>query len=481
MSFEAARPILEAMSASLPAELRAGHLDRDRWAQWLKTADAGVRHRLDAGEENTLSNLLRFGVTFTKEYRIDDEYFARYGESSLVDSFAEHRAQDLIRALATPGNNQGFIEMRALLERKEFPLKIPADRAAAKRYLLNNLARMHGEFLQAREQAKTNRSQMFQNRGISLDSNLWPDYDFDVQLARMAAKGMLKPGSVRKVAIVGPGLDFVNKQEGVDFYPPQTLQPFLVLDSLLRLGLAGTGANGGALEIHTLDISSLVNAHITAARKSAAAGRPYTVQLPWPAGGRWSGEFRGKFVDYWRALGSRIGEPVAPIPVPQAVAGIETRAVRIRADIVGNVKPLDMNIVYQVLPLPPGERFDLIVGTNIFLYYRDPHDRSARHHGLHLLLPASFRNVAPKKGLGWCGLSPEAGTCSASPPWALSPARLGLNPSEVSPKVSRQERHVGFRIIRVFDFATLQATGLKPGFTAESRANTRSARSPGRG
>jgi len=365
MGFDTARPILKAMSASLPEGLREGDLDAAHWAEWLKKADASVRHRLEAGEEDTLTNLLRFGVTFTREYRIDDEYFARYGESTLVDSFAEHRAHDLIQALAVPGTHRGFLEMRALLQRKGFPLRTAADRAAAQRYLLKNMARMHKEFLQARERAKSDRSQMFQDRGISLDSNLWPDYDLDVQFRQMAAKGMLRPGSLRKVAIVGPGLDFVNKQEGVDFYPPQTLQPFAVLDSLLRQGLA----DAGAIEIHTMDISSLVNAHILTARTSAAQGRPYTVQLPWFSGGRWSADFRGKFVDYWRGWGSRIGEPVAPIEVPQAAAGIETRAVRIRPAMVGRVKPVDMNIVYQVLPLAPGERFDLIVGTNIFLYY----------------------------------------------------------------------------------------------------------------
>ena len=365
MSLEAARPILQAMSAALPAELRAGQLDAARWAQWLKTADAQVRHRLDAGEEDTLTNLLRFGVTFTNEYRIDDEYFLRYGESTLVGSFAEHRAHDLIQALAAPGTNAGFREMRALLERHGFALKTAANRAAAQGYLLGNMARMHKDFLRAREQAKTNRPQMFQDRGISLDSNLWPDYDLDLQLRRMTAKGMLKPGSVRKVAIVGPGLDFLNKQDGVDFYPPQTVQPFAVLDSLLRLGLT----DGGAIEIQTLDISPLVNAHIAAARKSAAAGQPYTVQLPWLAGGRWTAAFRGQFIDYWQALGSRIGEPVAPIPVPEALSGIETRAVRIRPAVVGRLKPVDMNIVYEVLPAPPSEGFDLIMGTNIFLYY----------------------------------------------------------------------------------------------------------------
>lgn len=369
MSFEAARPILQAMSAALPVELRGGRMDAVRWAEWLRTADAKVRRRLEAGEEDTLTNLLRFGVTFTKEYRIDDEYFARYGDSTLVDSFAEHRAHDLIQALAAPGSNQrfsqGFSEMRALLARKGCALETAAGRAAAQRYLLKNMARMHAEFMQAKERAKADRAHMFEDRGISLDSNLWPDYDLDLQFRRMAEKGMLKAGSVRRVAIVGPGLDFVNKQEGVDYYPPQTVQPFAVLDSLLRLGLA----DAGAIEIHTLDISALVNAHIAAVRRNAAAGRPYTVQLPWFAGGRWSPEFRGRFVDYWQALGARIGDPTTPIPVPEGAAGMETRAVQIRPGMVARVKPADMNIVYQVLPVAEGGRFDLIVGTNIFLYY----------------------------------------------------------------------------------------------------------------
>ena len=373
ISFESARPILQAMRAALPAELRAG-LDAEQWAAWLKKADAAVRQRLEAGEEDTLTNLLRFGVTFTKEYRIDDEYFAKYGESSLVDSFAKNRAHDLVKALAGPGENQGFIEMRAMLERKGFTLKTQASRAGAEQYMLRNMARMHKEFLQARAHTKANRSQMFEDRGISLDSNLWPDYDLDLQFRLMAADGKLKPGSVRRVAIVGPGLDFVNKQEGVDSYPPQTTQPFAVMDSLVRLGLA----DAGAIKIDTLDISPLVNTHLAAIRKKAAAGQPYTVQLPWYSGGRWSDEFRGKFVEYWQTLGTRIGAAVAPIQIPESAAGIDTRAVRIRPAMLGRVKPMDINIVYQFLPAGPSERFDLVIGTNIFVYYGEFEQSLAR-------------------------------------------------------------------------------------------------------
>jgi hypothetical protein len=364
MPLESARPVLQQMAAG-DAVHPSPEVSANEWRAWLQKSDAEIRQRLDAGEEDSLTNLLRFGVTFTREYRIEDEYLVKYGHSSLVDSFAENRANDLIKALAAPNGNQGFVEMRAFVEKKGFSLDSPTGRRRLKAYLLANLARMQSDYLQAKEQVKTNRDQMFQNRGISLDSNLWPDYDLDRQLKEMSDKGMLKPGSVHRVAIVGPGLDFVNKQQGLDYYSPQTTQPFAVLDSLFRLGLA----NPGNVELVTMDISSRVNVHIEAAKENAARGRSYTVQLPWYAEGRWTPEFQAAFMDYWRGLGAQIGQPVAAVPLPKEAEGFETRAVKIRPTIVAVVTPVDMNIVYQRLPLPVDKRFDLIIGTNIFLYY----------------------------------------------------------------------------------------------------------------
>jgi hypothetical protein len=385
MSLEAAEPVLQEMGPGggvhPGAEINSKH-----WFAWLQKSDADIRQRLDAGEEDSLTNLLRFGVTFTKEYRIDDEYLVRYGQSSLVNAFAENRANDLIKALASPNGNEGFVEMRAFVEKKGFSLNSPVQHKKLKAYMLANLARMQKEFLQAREQAKTNRDQMFQNRGISLDTNLWPDYDLNEHLQRMLDQGMLKPGSVRRVAIVGPGLDFTNKQQGLDFYPPQTVQPFAVLDSLFRLGLSSPDN----IELYTMDISSRVNLHIEAARKNAALGRAYTVQLPWYADGRWTDEFRAKFTRYWQKLGATIGEPVAPIPVPESAPGFETRAVKIRPGVVSRIKPVDMNIVFQRLTLPPEERFDLIIGTNIFLYYGAFEQSLARVNVAAMLKPGGY-------------------------------------------------------------------------------------------
>jgi len=43
----------------------------------------------------------------------------------------------------------------------------------------------------------------------------------------MRDRGAFAAGSVRRVGIIGPGLDFTDKQEGYDFYPAQTVQTVL--------------------------------------------------------------------------------------------------------------------------------------------------------------------------------------------------------------------------------------------------------------
>ena len=388
ISFEEAQPVIKGMSDSLPPALKAAApLDAIKWAAWVKAQDREIRNRLDRGEEDTLTNLLRFGVTFTKEYRIDDEYLARYGDSSLVNAFAENRANDLIRALAAPNPPERMLEVRSFLEKRGFSLKTPQERAAVKKYLLDNLARMRDEFLKYRAQTKDeSRFRLFQDRGISLDTNLWPDYQLDVHLRKMAEKGWLKPGSVRRVAIVGPGLDFANKEAGSDFYPPQTVQPFAVLDSLFRLGIA----DPSTMELDTLDISQQVNLHIEHARKNAKLGRSYVAQLPWNTERPMSDEYRASFIEYWQRLGDRIGNPVAPIPVPSNATPAKTRAVKIRPEIVSRITPYDMNIVYERFVLPEEQRFDLVIGTNIFVYYGGFEQSLARANVAAMLKPGGF-------------------------------------------------------------------------------------------
>ena len=73
--FSAAKPVLNTYLSSLPAELKpGGQPTAAAWDKWIRDQDKDIRVRIEAGEENTLTNLLRLGVTYTKEPRITYEY-----------------------------------------------------------------------------------------------------------------------------------------------------------------------------------------------------------------------------------------------------------------------------------------------------------------------------------------------------------------------------------------------------------------------
>jgi hypothetical protein len=96
MPIEAARPTPQGFSETLPEELRHAP-GPTPWSAWMQAQDTSIRQRLELGEEDTLTNLLRFEVTYTNEYQIDRDYLARYGQSTLVNAFAENRADDTTR------------------------------------------------------------------------------------------------------------------------------------------------------------------------------------------------------------------------------------------------------------------------------------------------------------------------------------------------------------------------------------------------
>src|SRR5580704_13707174 len=126
--FSAAQPVLNTYLSSLPAELKpGGQPTAAAWDQWVRGQDKDIRVRIEQGEENTLVNLLRWGVTYTTQPRITYEYLAQYGKSSFVNGIADKRANDLVKALSAPHPSEGMMEMRALLEKKGYSQKTPAD------------------------------------------------------------------------------------------------------------------------------------------------------------------------------------------------------------------------------------------------------------------------------------------------------------------------------------------------------------------
>jgi chemotaxis methyl-accepting protein methylase len=75
-------------------------------------------------------------------------------------------------------------------------------------------------------------------------------------------------------------------------------------------------------------------------------------------------------VAYWQRFGGEVGKVMAAMPAPAIAGDVRVRAVAIRPAIVTAIDPQDVNIIVERLdPLPDNERFDLIVATNILVYY----------------------------------------------------------------------------------------------------------------
>jgi len=354
-SFNDVRPVLDAMRDQLPAELNAGET---AWNSWSRRQDSDIRARLEQGEVDSMIHLLLFGTSFTRKPRIEFESLAQDTKSGLLRA----RVEDLVQGLRSPGDNERLAFLRNLVRRQG--LNPDSDDGKTGVFLFQNLQRVlveNAKFAQRTAPGSQDQAAAFRDRGVSLDATIFPNFGIDKALSDLKSRGVVKEGSVIRAAVIGPGLDFTDKQSGYDYYPQQTLQPFAVYDSLARAGLAG---RAGA-SITVFDISSRVLEHIRHAREQAQKGRGYSIQLPRDSHAAWKPEA----VDYWRTFGDHAGKSVFPVRPPPALSGLVTRAVEIRPAVVLSSEPVDLNIVLGRMNLPDKDRFDLVVATNVFVYY----------------------------------------------------------------------------------------------------------------
>ncbi|HWF06888.1 MAG TPA: hypothetical protein VG297_00415 [Bryobacteraceae bacterium] len=293
-------------------------IGRANWPRWIARHDADIRARLLRGEEDSLVNFVLYGVSFTSRTRGED-----------IDG----RIGDFLRAVAKPGSNERLIWLKRVLARQSQP---------AESWVRNAVARYLAEQQQYARDPDV--AQLYRNRGLSVDTNFRPNWAIEQTLADLRRRGVLQ--SVKRAAVIGPGLDFTDKDGGFDYYPLQTLQPFALVDSLLRLGLSRDP------RVSVFDISAQTLDHI---------GRTGRIELVLDRGRQWNPEA----LAYWRRFGDRIGSPVEALPAPPQVRDVERRAVSIRPEIVNLLQPRDLNVVTE----RANERFDLIVATNILVYY----------------------------------------------------------------------------------------------------------------
>jgi hypothetical protein len=369
------RLILEALRDDLvPAELRARNsAERARfWPRWVSDRDTAIRARMARGDEDSIFNFLLLGTTFTTAQRVTNVV------ASLEDAegakIVERRLDDLVAGVGSPNDNERLRFVREAVERAGIQPATAAGARQTKVYFGSIIARVIPEreaheraILSAKQlpdplAALATHSTLYRDRGLSLDTSLFPSFAIERALDDIKSRHTLMEASVRRVAIVGPGLDFTDKEDGYDTYPLQTIQPFATIDSLIRLGLAVPDD----LQITTFDLSSRVNHHLQAAQQRARAGDGYVLSLPRNMTERWN----EPLVDYWQRMGDRIGSPTQAVVPPLNAGDVRIRAVRVRPDVVTSIAAQDLNVVLQRLEQADArDDFDLIIATNVLVYY----------------------------------------------------------------------------------------------------------------
>lgn len=370
-TYQDVRPVLAALAELLPAELRSVD-DGGRapgWLAWITAHDRAIRARVRRGDDDTLVNWLLFGTSFTSRQRAVLGTPGVAGSQAFGD-LARARAGDLVSALASPAGDERRVFARSVLARAGYGVDTAEARTRAQAYLVDELVRVIGEYggyardLEASRQLGDTseefaaRSKLFRDRGLSADTSILPSFALERAVRQMLADGVIRPRSVRRVAVIGPGLDFADKSAGYDFYPPQTVQPFALLDTLARLGASPPA---GA-DLVTLDLSPRVNDHVGRARQRARSGAPYLLQLPLDGSIDWTPDV----LEYWKRIGDEIGAVSTGAAPAGLGASIQVRVVRVRPDVVARVSAEDLDVVAQRFD---GAAFDMVVATNVFVYY----------------------------------------------------------------------------------------------------------------
>ena len=368
-----AKPILQVLREDLlPAELRSktpAELEAV-WPDWVSRRDATIRARVEQGDEESVVHLLLFGTIFTKEPIVTEGELA-----PLVDRPAEvprslrARMEDFVAAVASPGTNERLQFARRVVMGKGIDPATEAGTNQMRRYLEERTKSVGYSAVQSRKAVlddpgadSLDRRTLFRNRGLTFNTSIFINLAIDQALDAIKAKGLVRPGKVQRIAVVGPGLELNDKQDGYDFYPPQTIQPFAIVDSLIRLGLG----RPAEIQVTAFDLSPRIIQHIEAARTRARTARPYMLVLPRNVDRPWT----PSLVTSWKRFGHHIGEETKSVAPPPSAGRVEVRTVLVRPSVVLSTIPRDLDIILQRLePSSAGGQFDLILATNILIYY----------------------------------------------------------------------------------------------------------------
>ncbi|HEV8132564.1 MAG TPA: hypothetical protein VGQ81_15065, partial [Acidobacteriota bacterium] len=202
-------------------------------------------------------------------------------------------------------------------------------------------------------------SSLYQTRGHSTDTQI--EANFAVYIALGALKAERPALQLNKVLIVGPGIDFAPRTDLMDIFGPQSYQPYAVADALFAFKLAALDR----VRIDCVDINDRVVRFVDEFSREESRRLALISGVADNAKHSFTAEYR----DYFKQLGKSIGFESPLDNLPSAYASRLKKSILVKRDLAGKVSAGKLNIITERYDPSPG--YDLIVVTNVFLYFND--------------------------------------------------------------------------------------------------------------
>ena len=208
--FADARPIFQALQPQLwPADLRTKTPAEIEalWPAWIAREDAAIRARVQAGDEDSIINLLLYGTTFTSQPRISEQQLAgivvrqrETGATTFVPSpVLKGRIDDFMAALASPAGNERVQLARQVIERNGMNPATAQGKLRVRKYLEDRAAvvgsAVHASTLLDPNAPLVDQVTIFRDRGLSSDTSILIDFGIEQALEDLKSNGLLKPAS----------------------------------------------------------------------------------------------------------------------------------------------------------------------------------------------------------------------------------------------------------------------------------------------
>jgi hypothetical protein len=345
-------------TAPVRSRLQAAGLTASTFDSRIEALSREARSRVREGDMEHLIHYVLQSTHFTRLPPIEPALSARAFVEGMKGSTTSQpgrfppavdaRVTAFLKAVDSSDRDPRLAYFRALLGQTAYGLD---RRAILSAEYLRVMVFLHGkEFLTRGRPEAT--AALYRTRGLSTDTAVESGYAVQVGLGVL--KALESSRRIRRVLIVGPGIDLAPRTGLLEAGPPESYQPWAVIDALVSLGLATLDD----LEVVGADINQRVVDHLRVARTAPPVLRLIT-GLGENAAVAFSQDYRGYFVGLGRSIGTIAQGRKAP-------AGHLAKTVSVGKKAAALLRAEQMNIVTERLD---GEQFDLVIATNILPYF----------------------------------------------------------------------------------------------------------------